>query len=56
MLRLLLDLLPSLSLGVLIGRQRPGWIRPAALVVLRSTALALVTVSLWWWVLQNGLP
>jgi predicted permease len=84
----LFELLPCLSLGVLIGRRRgntayfgipivlallpaaaPTAIsvllvaetqqrdqHAAALVVLRSRALALVTVPLWCWFLQNGLP
>ncbi len=51
MLRLLLELLPSLSLGVLIGRRRPEWIRPLSVPLVRYG----VPISLMGLLLRAGL-
>jgi predicted permease len=51
MLRLLLELLPCLSLGVLIGRRRPGWIRPLSLPLVHYG----VPISLMGLLLRGGL-
>lgn len=51
MLRLLLELLPSLSLGVWIGRRRPGWIRPLSVPLVRYG----VPISLMGLLLRAGL-